>query len=58
MNNKAQVSIWGVLYAVLCAVIGIVFVNLMNPGWFWGIATVLVLTAGGYFFGGRASGEW
>jgi len=58
MNKKAQVSVWGLMYAILCVVIGIVFVRLMNPGWFWGLLTIVVLAAGGYFFGGKASGEW
>ena len=58
MNKKGQVSPWGLMYAIFCLVIGVVFVKLMSPSWFWGLLTIVVLTIAGYFFGGKASGEW
>lgn len=57
MNNKAQVSPFGLIYAVICLIIAIVIVKAMSPGWFWGLVTIVVTTCGGYFFGMKASGE-
>ena len=58
MNNKGQMSAWGLIYGVVCLIISIVIVKAMHPGIFWGAITIVVVTAGGFFFGGKAAGDW
>ena len=57
MNNKGQVSAWGLIYGIVCLVIAIIITKAMHPGWFWSAVTIVVTTGGGYFFGMKASGE-
>jgi len=57
MNKKGQLSVWGIIYGVVCLILSIVIVRLMNPGWFWGIVTIAVTTIGGYIVGLKASGD-
>jgi len=57
MNKKAQVSMWGTVYAVVCLVIAIIITKAMHPGMFWSAVTIVVTTLGGYFFGMKAGGD-
>ena len=57
MNNKGQVSAWGVIYGIACLMISIVIVKAMHPGLFWGAVTVVVTTIAGFYFGAKAGGD-
>lgn len=58
MNKKGQASAWGLIYGIICLIIAIIITKAMHPGWFWSLVTIIVTTGAGYYFGGKAGGDW